>query len=151
MPRPGSLSASRFAEARVKAGAIAADSATLTDANLPPAEAFDCRGYQTVWIGVEITGGTNSTATVEVLVRDEDAPDGARWKRLLVGAPEGVTATSAASAKTPALDGTSLYEVRVEGRRVFFRIDAVTNSAGTTGLKVLAMPGKPRADLNRWS
>jgi hypothetical protein len=151
MARPGGLHPSLLAAARVKSGVIAADSATLTDANIPPASAFDCRGYQTIWLGVEIAGGTNPTATIEVLVRDEEAADGARWKRLLVGSPDGVTLGSAASAKTPTLDGTSLFEVRVEGRQVFLRIDAVTNSGSTTGITILAMPGKPRADLNRWA
>lgn len=150
MPRPGGLHPLQLAAVRTKAGTIAVDSATLTDVNLPPAEGFDCRGYQTIWVGVEIAGGSSPTATVEVLVRDEDAPDGARWKRLLVGSPDGVTLGAAASAKTPALDGTALYELRVEGRTVFLRVDAVTNAAGTTGLTILAMPGKPRADINRW-
>lgn len=151
MARPTGLHPSRVAVARTKSGVIAIDSATLTDANIDPDEAFDCRGYQTVWVGVEIAGGTSPTATIEALVRDEDAADGARWKRLLVGSPDGVTLASAASAKTSALDGTALYELRVDGRLVFFRVDAVTNSSSTTSLSILVMPGKPRADLNRWT
>lgn len=151
MARPTGLHPSRATVARTKSGVIAIDNATLTDANINPDEAFDCRGYQTVWVGVEIAGGTTPTATIEVLVRDEDAADGARWKRLLVGSPDGVTLASAASAKTPALDGASFYELRVDGRLVFFRVDAVANATGTTGLSILLMPGKPRSDLNRWA
>lgn len=151
MARPSGLSPSKLAAVRTKAGVIATDSATLTDANIDPAAALDCAGFQTIWVGVEIAGGTAPTATLEVLVRDEDAADGARWKKLLVGSPDGVTAAAAASAKTPALDGTALYEVRVDGRKVFLRIDAVTNSASTTSLTLLAMPGKPRSSPNRWA
>jgi hypothetical protein len=148
MARPAALSRTKLAAVRTVSGAIVADSSTLTDTNIPPASAVDCRGYQTVWLGVEITGGASPTAAIEVLVRDADAADGARWKKLLVGSPDGVTATAAASQKTPALDGTSLYEVRVEGRLVFLRIDAVTNSGGTTAISILAMGGKPRLDHN---
>lgn len=151
MARPAGLSPLNLAAVRTKAGAIAADSSTLSDANIPPAEALDCSGFQTLWVGVEIAGGTAPTATLEVLVRDDEAADGARWKKLLVGSPDGVTAASAASAKTPALDGTALYEVRVEGRKVFLRVDAVTNSGSTTSLSILAMGGKPRLAPNRWA
>lgn len=150
MARPTSLSATQLAVARSATAAIAADNTTLTDANIPPAQALDCSGFQTVWLGVEITGGSSPTMALEVLVRDGDAADGARWKKLLVGSPDGVTAASAASAKTPALDGTSLFEVRVEGRSsVFFRVDAVTNSGSTTAWKILAMGGKPRVGVAR--
>lgn len=149
MARPTGLSASQLCTARSATAAIAAESTTLTDANFPLAQALDCQGFQTIWVGVEITAGTNPTMAIEVLVRDDDAADGARWKRLLVGSPDGVTAASAASAKTPALDGTSLFEVRVEGRKVMLRVDAVTNSGSTTSWKILAMGGKPRLGLAR--
>ncbi len=152
MARPAGLSVDRLAAVRTISGVIAADSTTLTDANIDPDHAINCLGFQTLWLGVEIAGGTNPTATLEVLVRDEDAADGARWKKLLVGAPDGVTLASAASAKTPALDGTALYEVRVEGRaKVFLRVDAVANATSTTGLKILAMGGKPRLAPSRWA
>lgn len=146
MTRPTTLSSTSVTQVRSISGVIAADSTTLTDANIVPTQALDCRGYETIWVGVEIAGGSSPTATLEVLVRDEDAADGARWKRLLVGAPDGVNLTAAASQKTSALDGTSLYEVRVAGRdKVFLRVDAVTNSGSTTSMKILAMPGKPSA------
>jgi len=101
---------------------IAAESSTLTDANFPVAQALDCAGFDTIWVGVEITAGTNPTMTIEVLVRDDDAADGARWKKLLVGSPDGVTAAAAASQKTSALDGTSFAECKVYGRKVMLRI-----------------------------
>lgn len=151
MGRATCLSASQLTDVRSINGVIAADSATLTDANIPPGGAFDCRGFQTIWVGVEIVAGTAPTATLEILVRDADAADGLRWKKLLVGAPDGVTPAAAASQKTPALDGTALYEVRVEGRNVFFRVDAVANAAGTTSMKIIAMGGKPRIEKNLWS
>ncbi len=151
MGRPNGLSGSQVAEVRTFTGVIVADNASLVDANYPLDQALTCRGYQTIWVGVEIAGGSAPTATLEILVRDEDALDGKRWKKLLVGSPDGVTAAAAASQKTPALDGTAFFEVRVEGRVVFFRIDAVTNPGSTTGIKILAIPGKPRSDLNRYT
>jgi hypothetical protein len=150
MARPAGLSASQLASVREISGAIAADSGTLVDATFPVASALSCQGFETVWVGVEIDGGSSPTAAIEVLVRDGDAAtDGKRWKRLLVGAPPGVTLASAASAKTPALDGTSLYELRVDGRLVFFRVDAVTNPTNTTAMRILAMGGKPRTGVAR--
>lgn len=146
MTRPATLSTSAFTLVRSISGVIAADSTTLTDANIPPASALDCRGYETIFVCVEITGGSSPTATLEVLIRDPDATDGSRWKRILVGSPDGVTPGAAASQKTSALDGTSLYEVRVFGHeKVFLRVDAVTNSGSTTAMKILAIPGKTRA------
>jgi hypothetical protein len=152
MARPGGLSATQLSAVRTVAGVIAADSSTLTDANIPPASALDCRGFKTVWLGVEIAGGVSPTATLEVLVRDADAADGSRWKKLLVGSAPGVTLAAAASQKTSALDGTSLVEVRVDGRSaVFFRIDVVTNPGSTTSITILAMGGEPRSAQSRWA
>jgi len=152
MARPTGLSVDRLAAVRTISGEIAADSATLTDANIDPDDGINCLGFQTLWVGVEIAGGSGPTAALEVLVRDDAAADGARWKKLLVGAPDGVTLAAAASAKTPALNGTSLYEVRVEGRaKVFLRVDAVTNATGTTAMTILAMGGKPRLAPSRWA
>lgn len=146
MARPTSLSATQLAVAR--SAVTAADSTTLSDANIPLASAIDCSGFQTLWVGVEFVGGTNPTATLEVLVRDGDAADGARWKMLLVGSADGVTAAAAASARTAALDGTALQEVRVEGRsKVFLRVHAITGTP--TSLSILAMGGKPRVGVAR--
>lgn len=150
MTRPATLSLSSVTAVRTISGVIAADNPTLTDANIPPAQALDCSGYETIWVGVEISGGTSPAAAIEVLVRDADAVDGSRWKKLLVGSPDGVTLGSAASQKTPALDGTAFYEVRVAGRsNVFLRVDAVTNATNTTAMKILAIPGKARASWPR--
>lgn len=144
MTRPAALDQLRVAVPRSASTLIAAESSTLTDANFPVAQALDCAGFDTIWLGVEITAGTAPTMTLEVLVRDDDAADGARWKKLLVGSADGVTAAAAASQKTSALDGASFVEVRVYGRKVMLRIDAVTNAASTTAWKILAMPGKTR-------
>lgn len=148
MARPTGLHASQLTLVRSKTGApAAADSGTLTDANILPTEALNCFGCETIWVGVELTGGTSPTVVLEVLVRDADAADGSRWKKLLVGSADGVTAAAAASAKTAALDGTALQEVRVSGRTVFLRVDTVANNP--TGIGVLAMGGKPRLPTAR--
>lgn len=143
-------------ELRSISGAIAADSATLTDANIPPASAISCEGLDTVLIAVEVTGGTNPTATIEALFYDENADDGSRWRRMLFGAPPGVTATALANETTGALAYTTnalnFAELRVMGHsKVFFRVSAVTNSGSTTAMKILGMPGRVRGDraLNR--
>ncbi|HEY1956706.1 MAG TPA: hypothetical protein VGH28_13895 [Polyangiaceae bacterium] len=122
----------------------AADSATLTDANIPVAQALDCRGFDTIWVGVEFTAGTSPTATFEALMRDSNAPDGLRWKRMLLGSVDGVTAVaSAAALTTGALDGTAAYELRVDGQKnVFIRCTAVTGTP--TSFDVLVAQGKAR-------
>lgn len=133
----------------ISGGIIAADSATLSDANIDPTLAIDCAKLDTILVGVEIAAGTNPTMTLEALFRDEEAADGLRWKRALLGARPGVTATALAVEDSGALDGTALVELRVFGaRKVFLRIKAVTNATSTTGAKILAMPGKvrPRSD-----
>ena len=55
---------------------IAADNSTLTDTNIPPEDAINCRGLETVWVRVDVTNGTNPTMTLEALFRDPDAADG---------------------------------------------------------------------------
>jgi len=137
-----------------RAGVTAADSATLTDANIPPAQAIDCRGLDTIYVGVEFTGGTGPTATFEILYRDPvvgtntTPADGARWKRKLLGAPNGVTTIAAPAAQTTgALDGTALSEQRVDGRsQVFIRCTNVTGSP--TSFDILVMPGARRYSDN---
>lgn len=133
--------------AREISGVIAADSATLTDVNIPPAQGLNCAGFDTILVGVEITAGTNPTATIEALFRDEEAADGSRWKRILLGAPDGVTAIAAPAAETTgALTGASFVELRVFGHPlVFLRVTAVTSSGSTTNLKILVAPGRKRA------
>lgn len=138
---------------REAASALAADSATLTDANIDATLVLDCSGFDSILVGCEIDGGVSPSMTIEALFRDEEAPDGSRWKRALLGARDGITAAGAPAAEdTGALDGASFVELRVFGARaVFLRIKAVTNAAGTTGWRVLAIGGKPRnvAGLNR--
>lgn len=130
----GVLALGKWTEARTVAGVIAADSATLTDANFPIASAFDCSGYETVIVAATIVAGTNPTITVEALVRDPDAADGQRWVRR-TAAGTGLT--------SGALLTGHCAEVTVDGAPlVWFRISAVTNSGSTTSCKVLVTPGK---------
>ncbi len=134
------------------AGVIAAQSTTLTDANYPPAAAVDCSGLDTVLVGVEIDGGTNPTATVEALFYDPEAADGHRWRRMMLGAPPGVTPAALANENTGALAFTvnalQLVELRVFGHsKVYFRVSAVGASGSTTGGRILGMPGRVRGDL----
>lgn len=133
--------------ARDISGVIAADSATLTDANIPLAGAIQCRGFDTILVGVEIAGGAGPTATIEALFRDAEAADGSRWKRRLFGARDGITALASPAAEdTGALAANSDFiELRVHGAPlVFLRVKAVTNAAGTTSMKILVQPGRRR-------
>jgi len=133
--------------ARSGTGAIAADNTTLSDANIPPASGVDCYLYDTVFIGVEITGGSSPTMTIEPLFRDStDAADGARWFRVVCGATDGVTPASAANLTTGALaSNVNFAEIKVFGsRNVFFRVTAVANATNTTAWKILVFPGKVR-------
>ena len=147
MARPLALSNLAPCELRSIAGVIAADSATLTDANFPVASGVCCAGFDTILVGVEITAGTSPTATIEALFRDNDAPDGSRWKRLLLGARDGITAVGTPAAEdTGALaQNSDFVELRVYGAQlVFLRVKAVGSAGSTTNLKILAMPGRPR-------
>ncbi len=138
---------------RAATAVIAADSATLTDANIAPSSAVDCSGYDTILLGVEITGGSSPTMTLEALFYDPNAADGSRWSRILLGAAPGVTLGSLAAETTPALASNSQFaELRVFGHsKVFPRITAVTNSGSTTAWAILGRPGRIRGDrsLNR--
>lgn len=143
--------ASSLAVARETSGIIAIDSATLTDANIDPTLGLNCWAWDTIWVGVEITLGTNPTATIEPLFRDADAPDGSRWKRRLMGAAPGVTPAVATSQSSGALGANSdLVEFRVAGSPlVYLRVSAVTNATSTTGLKILVAPGAVRESPRR--
>ncbi len=118
----------------------------LTDANIDPTVALDCYGYDSIFVAVEITAGTSPTMTIEALLRAADAADGARWKRLMLGAKDGVTLAALANETTGALaPDINPVELRVYGSRaVFLRVTAVANSASTTAWKILARPGKRR-------
>jgi hypothetical protein len=122
---------------RVTGSPVTADNTSLTDGNIPTTQsdtlggAIQCRGFQTIWLGVAFTGGTNPTVTIDPLTRDEDAADGSRWVRLGFGTP--------AAPLTFVLDGTFFVEVRVEGRLTFPRISAVTSTP--TQVDLLVLPG----------
>ncbi len=138
MARPAGLSNSQLGAARTIAGAIAADSGTLTDANIPVAGAIDCTGFDTIFVGVEIAAGSSPTATIEALFRDADAADGSRWTRALLGARDGVTLGALAVEDTGALASLTMVELHVFGRPlVFLRVKAVTNSGSTTNIASL--------------
>lgn len=127
------------------AGVIAADNATLLDANIDPTLAVSCAGYDSLMVGCEIDGGSSPTLTVEALFRDASAPDGSRWKRMLHGARPGVTLGALAAEDTGALDGTKLVELRVHGHSlVYFRVSAVGSATSTTGGRILVMPASQR-------
>lgn len=121
---------------RSASATIAADSATLTDTNIPPASAINCRGLETLWVRVDITNGTNPTMTLEALFRDADAADGSRWVR---------NRDASGVLTTPALAVGQAFEVTVDGwRSVFLRIAAVANATSTTAWAIYARPGKRR-------
>jgi len=140
MSRPVSLFTNAISAVRTKTNggsAVAADSATLSDANFPlladatTGGTIDCRGLSSLWVSVEFTGGTGPTIDLDPLIRDEDAADGARWKRLMPGTTPALY--------QPTLDGTGFVEIRCDGGKVFPRIKAVTGSP--TGIVILARPG----------
>lgn len=146
MARATKLSFGEVAVVRSATALLAADSATLSDANFPVADAIDCSKLDTIFVGPEITGGTNPTMTIEALFRDSDAPDGQRWKRLYLGAAPGVTATALANETTGAIQtGLGYAELRVYGcPQVYLRITAVGSPTSTTAWKILALPGQRR-------
>lgn len=150
MARPAALAEGvthtpTFGLVRTVTAVIAADNSSLIDANFPLASAINCSEYDTVFIGVEIDGGTNPTVTIEPLFRDSDAVDGSRWRRIKMGAPLGVTPASAAIQTTGALAPGDFVEIRVNGHpAVWFRTTAVANPTSTTELRVLMRPGLVR-------
>jgi hypothetical protein len=142
MARNNGLRTGEVTVLRSATATIAADNATLTDANIPPAQGVGCQGLDTVLVGVEITGGSSPTMTIEALVRDGEAADGARWKRMTAGLAFEGTPTIG---DTGALDGTAFVELPTFGASlVFFRIKAVANAGSTTAWKILGMPGRAR-------
>ena len=133
-----SLAVRQWTEVRSIAGAIAADSTTLTDANFPTSIGYDCAGFETVIVKVEVAAGTNPTMAIEALFRDEDAADGLRWTRRVNSSGTALT--------TGALAANSECELVVDGHSlVAFRVTAVTNSGSTTSSKVIARPGRRAA------
>lgn len=147
MARKTTLTPGNVCALRSAASIIVADSGTLTDANIPPSAAVDCTGFDSVFVGVEITAGTAPAMTIEALFYDPNAADGARWKRLLLGAEPGVTAGALAAEDSGALDGTKLVELRVFGHsQVFFRVVSVANPTSTTAWTILGMCGRRRGE-----
>jgi hypothetical protein len=147
------LDVSRMTIVRDISGQIAADSTNEIDANLSPDDGLDCRGFDTIWVSVEIAGGTNPTCKLEPLFRDEGAADGFRWHRTQTIALDGAAVyASPADQQTTALRTSQQYELRVDGwSKVYLRRVAVTNDSGTTAMKILARPGRTRpARMNRF-
>lgn len=140
--------AGTFAVPRAKAVAIAAENATLSDANYPLTDALNCTGLDSIFVAVEITGGTSPTANFEPLFRDEDAPDGEKWKRFPIGARDGVTPIASPAAEDTGLltPGATVAELRVFGcSAVMLRVKATGGTVNTTiGWCVLAAPGRAR-------
>lgn len=141
MARKLVMTTGEVAAVRTVTGApVAADSTTLADATFDPTPdpttggAIQCRGFATIWLGVELAGGTAPTVTIEPLVRDEEAADQSRWKTVL---------SAGSVLRTSALTGASFEEVRVDGGRVYPRIHAVTGDPTT--VRILARPGTPLA------
>jgi hypothetical protein len=136
MPRPVGLSATHVSAVRIVTGApVAPDPTPWIDAALPPVPdpqtggAVDATGYATLWFDVEFTGGSGNSVGLALLVRDDGAPDGQRWKHLLVGgAPQLLTLT-----------GAGFVEGIVDGRLVFPCLVSVQGAP--TGVTILAMPG----------
>lgn len=146
MARNSGLYTGQVTVLRSATALIVADSGTLTDANIVPADAVNCAGLDTIFVGVEITAGSSPTMTIELLFRDAEAADGSRWKRLLLGARPGITVLSAVASETSgALDGASLVEMRCFGHALVYpRITAVANPTSTTAWKILGMAGQVR-------
>ena len=132
MARPIGLSPSKVSLARK---VTAADS-DFTDTGLPPTTSATDGGmvragsFQTVWLGLECPDGTAPTATVAPRVRDDDAPDGSRWKDL----------TISGSAQSVVLSNNGAFkEVRIDGRAFMPVVTSITGSP--TSAKILIFPG----------
>lgn len=138
MARPTlALCHSQLTVVRSASSIIVADNASLVDANIDPAVALNCWGFDTIWVGCEITAGTNPSLTIEPLIRDADAADGSRWRRL------SPVPGSTLSVTVPA--DLTMSELRVDGQAaVYLRISAVANPGSTTAWKILASPGVKR-------
>jgi uncharacterized Zn-finger protein len=136
--------------ARVVAGTIAADAATLTDAFIAPTLAISCQQYDTIFVTAEIAGGTAPSVTVEPLFYDKEAADGSRWKRLMVGALPGVPSTVASVQSAVLVNNATMVEMQTFGHpKVFLRVSAVANAPATTGYTVVAMPGRVRPNFDK--
>jgi hypothetical protein len=130
---------------RQAASIIVADSATLTDANIDPTLGFSSKEYDSVLLSVEITAGTNPTMTLEMLLGDAEAADGARWKRIALAKRFG---GDDAANQALVVDSTKFIEFVTFGAELIFpRVTAVANPTSTTAWKILALPGARRGAL----
>lgn len=86
----------------------AAESTTLSDANFLPANAVDCAGWKRVVIFAIFPDGTAPTVTIQPLIRC-----GSQWVAL---------------ASTAAIAGQVGAIVETDGRKMFFRVSAVTGA-----------------------
>ncbi len=134
---------------RTKVGVIAADSATLTDANIAPAVALNCKGFDSILVRPVITGGVSPSVVIEPLFYDANAADGARWQRVILSPTPGmVPAGTDAIPTTCALGNGQVEEISTHGfAKVYLRVVSVNNPGSTTNLVLLAYPG---ARSTRW-
>lgn len=132
MSRPHGLSPLKVSLCRkvTVADTLNTDAALPAEASVALGGMVAANSFQTVWLGLECEGGTNPTATVSPRVRDNDAPDGSRWKDLSIGG----------SVQSVVLANNGPFkEVRVDGRDW---IAVVTALSGTPdSASILMFPG----------
>ncbi len=134
--RPIGLSERQVSAVRTVTGTpVGPDPTPWIDAALPKAPdpttggAVDATGFATVWFDVEFVGGSGTSVEVALLVRDDGAPDGQRWKQLLLGGvPQVLTLT-----------GAGFVQAVVDGRLIFPCL--ITVQGAPAGVTILAMPG----------
>ncbi|NUP13766.1 MAG: hypothetical protein HOW73_47625 [Polyangiaceae bacterium] len=117
--KPGAIAEAATTE--VRTDVAAADSTTINDGNFPPANAVDTAGSKSVHVFCRFNGGTAPTVTIEPLIRC-----GNGWVKLAQTAAlaEGVAAT-----------------INTFGRKVFFRVHAITGAP--TNLDVFCSVAEP--------
>jgi hypothetical protein len=119
----------------VRSAVTAVDNATINDTNYPAATATDCAGWNTVLLAPRFTGGTTPSVTVQVLFRLGSATD--------VNAFWGVSET------TYTVNQSEIAIVPTYGRRVFFRVSALSGaptnvSLYCAGAEAFKYAGPPR-------
>lgn len=95
------------------------------------AQTFDAAALESVLVTVEFDSGSG-TLELEPLFLDQE---GGRWTKDLVGDPG-----SPVAVMTPALSPGQTWEVVTFGRKVFFRVNAVTGAP--VGARILVLPAK---------
>ncbi len=120
--RPGTIAPSVATLVRTLSGTpVAAESATLSDANFPPAAAINCAGWRTVALYGVFTAGTTPTWSLQPLLR---------------GGVEGAGLWTYAS-PLGAVPGLQVVVVEVMGRLMFPRLDAITSNPTDLALYVM--------------